>query len=364
MDSSDPSIFFDSDGVCNHCHEYDYFIKNHVFSGYEGKKKLESIVKKIKDDGKKQEYNCTLGISGGVDSSFVAYKIKELGLRPLAVHLDNGWNSEIAVRNIQKSLDKLDIDLFTYVIEWNEFRDLQLSFLKASTPDSEIPTDHAITSLMYKISKEKKLKHLITGMNFKTETHIPAAWSQGEYDWKYINNVHKKFGSVPLKTFPHHTIYKEWYYRKTINRVNPLNYIDYCKTDAIEILERELGWQYYGGKHYESIYTRFFQGYILPKKFGYDKRRGHLSSLICSGEITREDALKELLNEPYPFEMQMDDKSYIIEKLGISEEDFETLMHLPKKTIYDYPSNARDWHIRILKNGKKLIKKIFLNKNI
>ncbi|MCJ7463931.1 MAG: N-acetyl sugar amidotransferase [Thermoplasmata archaeon] len=342
MDTSDPDIRFDGDGVCNHCHTYDETVKREVFVGEQGRRLLEDLVVKVKKDGAGKQYDCMIGVSGGVDSTFVAYKVKQLGLRPLAVHLDNGWDSELAVNNIHKTLEKLGIDLYTHVIDWEEFKDLQLAFLKASTPDSEIPTDHAIVSLLYQTADRLRIKYVITGYTARTEGIGTPAWSQGYYDWKYIESLHRQFGTVPLRTFPHMTR-KEWLrFRRKQVWIHILDYVDYVKKDAIKILEHELGWQYYGGKHYESIYTRFFQGYILPRKFGYDKRKFHFSSLICSGEMTREEALEELKKPPYPLEMQEADKTYVVKKLGITEEEFERIMNLPKKTIYDYPSHAKD----------------------
>lgn len=342
MDTSDPDIYFDRDGVCNHCHQYDRMVHEEIFTGDAGKDKLSKLVKQIQETGKGNDYDCLIGVSGGVDSSYVAYVVKKLGLRPLAVHLDNGWDSELSVNNIFKELEILGIDLKTHVINWNEFRDLQLAFLKASTPDSEIPSDHAIVSIMYKMAEEFGIKYVITGRNVRTETHVPLSWSHGHHDWKYIKSVHEMFGTIPLMTYPFRTPSDEKRYQKSQVWVDLLNYVDYVKKDAIQILEDELGWEYYGGKHYESIYTRFFQGYILPKKFGFDKRRGHLSSLICSGEITRNDALKEMENEPYPLDLQEKDRIYVIKKLGISEEEFESIMNLPPKKIIDYPSYERD----------------------
>jgi N-acetyl sugar amidotransferase len=342
MDTTDPDIEFDTSGVCNHCHDYNRLVREYVVTGKEGRKRLEAIVAEIKKEGIGKDYDCLIGVSGGVDSTFVAYQTKKMGLRPLAIHLDNGWNSELAVSNVQKAIKALNIDLHTYVIDWEEFKDLQIAFLKASTPDSEVPTDHAIVSLMYQIADKMNIKYVFIGRNVRTETHVPLAWSQGHFDWKYIENVHRMFGMRELKTYPHRTRKQDLYYNQRQNWVNVLDCIDYVKKDAIRVLEQELGWQYYGGKHYESIYTRFFQGYILPKKFGYDKRKGHFSSLICSGEMTREKALEELKKEPYPIEMQMEDRAYVIKKLGLTENEFEEIMQLPKKTILDYPSYARD----------------------
>lgn len=339
MDTSDPDIEFDDNGICNHCKLYDYRISRSVFSGDEGKEKLNKIVHKIKEKGISKEYDCIIGLSGGVDSTYTAYLVQNLGLRPLAVHLDNGWDSELAVKNIENIVRELDIDLYTHVMEWEEFKDIQLSFLKASTPDSEIPSDHAIFSLLYDMANKKDVKYVILGTNIRTESHLPNAWSRGHYDWKYIMSIQKQFGRKIFNTFPHMNLWKLIKMRfKTQKWFEILNYIDYTKKDAMRIIEAELGWKYYGGKHYESIYTRFYQGFWLPQKFGFDKRKCHLSSLICSGEITREEALKELENETYPLELQNDDKEYVIKKFGLSKDEFERIMDLPWKTYFDYPN--------------------------
>lgn len=342
MDTTDPDISFDNFGVCNHCSKYDQLQKK-FFSVLEGQQKLGKLIERIKKDGKGKEYDCVIGVSGGVDSTFVALKVKELGLRPLAVHLDNSWDSELAVNNIHKALQKLDIDLYTHVIDWEEFRELQLSFLRASTPDSEIPSDHAIVALMHQMAEKIGTRYIISGYNFKTESHLPVAWAQGHFDWRYIQTVHKKFSSIELKTFPHMDLLTLNKYRLTQKMINILDFLDYVKADAMEILKNSLGWKYYGGKHYESIYTRFFQGYILPKKFGYDKRRSHFSSLICSGEMTRQEALENLELETYPSQMQDEDKAYVIKKLRLTEETFDQIMNLPRKSYWDYPSYGK-WY--------------------
>lgn len=337
MDTTDPDIVFDDKGVCNHCHAYDKSIAQGLFTGNEGKIKLNEVVHRIKENGKNKEYDCVIGVSGGVDSSYVAYKVKELGLRPLAVHLDNGWNSELAVKNIERILNHLKIPLDTHVMDWEEFKDLQLSFLKASTPDSEIPSDHAICALMIQIAKKYRVP-VLHGVNIKTESHLPSAWSQGHLDWRYIKSVHKRFGKVKLETFPHLNIWTFLSYFRAGQWIDILNYFDYRKDEAKKFLIDASCWKDYGWKHHESIYTRFYQGYILPKKFGYDKRKTHLSSLICSGEITREIALEELKNEPYPIEMQNADKEYLLKKFNLTSKEFEDIMKQPHKSINDYPN--------------------------
>lgn len=338
MDTSDYDITFDSEGICIHCHNYDKQI-NSLPTLENAQSELLKVVEKIKQDGVGKEYDCIIGLSGGVDSSYVAYVVKnQLGLRPLAVHLDNGWNSELSVKNIENIVKILDIDLYTYVLNWEEFKDLQLSFLKASTPDIEIPTDHAIFSILRKLGKKYNLKYVVNGINLKTESHHPLSWSQGHSDWKYINSVQKKFGTKKLKTYPHGNFFTIFQDRISTKWINILNYLDYDKDKAKGLITKELHWQDYGGKHFESIYTRFYQGYILPNKFGFDKRRMHLSSLICSNLITRNDALQELKKPTYPIPMQQDDKEYTIKKLGITEQEFENIMASEIKSYYDYPS--------------------------
>ena len=343
MDTTDPDITFDDKGVCNHCNHHDYLVKTYLFTGDTGRTLLDSTVNKIKKEGRGKEYDCIIGVSGGVDSSFVAYSVKKLGLRSLAVHLDNGWDSELSVKNIELLLNKLEIDLYTYVLNWEEFRDIQLSFLKASTPDTEAPTDHAIFALLHEKAREMNIRYIINGCNLRTETHLPPAWSHDNSDWKYIKSVHKQFGTMPLKTFPHYTLLQKQLYRRRLKWFSILNYLDYSKKDAMKILENELGWKYYGGKHYESIFTRFYQGYLLPKKFGYDKRRAHLSSLICAGETTRNDSLEVLKQDTYPPGLLEQDKEFVIKKFELTADEFENLMSLPNKTYRDYPSYGRSF---------------------
>lgn len=355
MDTTDPGISFDDNGVCHHCRRYDERLRSKVRPGEEGRRALAQLAEAIRAEGRDRRYDCVIGVSGGVDSTYVAYIARSLGLRPLAVHLDNGWDSELAVTNIGRVLKTLGIDLSTHVINWEEFRDLQLSFLKASTPDAEIPTDHAIFALMYGTAKRLGIRYVLTGFNVRTESHMTDAWSQGYYDWRYIRSVHRRFGTIPLRSYPHMGL---WTYRrhlKKLQSVDVLDFGDYVKADAIRTLERELGWKYYGGKHFESIYTRFFQGYILPRKWGFDKRRCHCSSLICSGEMTREAALDELRKPPYPPELQLADRVYVAKKLGLSETELEAILALPRRTYWDYPSYGRLYRNRAFLLARKLL---------
>lgn len=349
MDTTDPTITFDETGVCDHCRLYDHMVGLRIVSGEEGRRRLQEIVDTIKKEGGNKEYDCIIGVSGGVDSTYVAYMVKKLGLRPLAVHLDNGWDSEMAVKNIENVLRKLRIELYTHVIEWEEFRDLQLAFLRASTPDAEIPSDHAIIAVMHQMAEKYHVRYVIPGFNIRTESHLPREWSQGHFDWRYIKSIQERFGNVKLRTFPHMNFWTYQRYSMTQKWIYLLDYVDYVKKDAMKILEDELGWRYYGGKHYESIYTRFYQGYILPRKFGYDKRRTHFSSLICSGEMTREEAMEELKKETYPVELQKEDLEYVIKKFGLTEKDFDGIMNLPCRSYWDYPSYGKIYKSRLYK---------------
>lgn len=351
MDTTDPDIKFNRDGVCSHCQQYNDNVYIRTINNNQ-KERLMKLVNKIKKTGRGKEYDCIIGVSGGVDSTYVAYRCKELGLNPLAVHFDNGWDSELAIKNIEKILKKLNIELYTYVIDWEEFKNLQISFLKASTPDSEIPTDHAIYAILMHIAKQKKIKYIISGMNYRTESIMPLKWSYGHSDWKYIKSVHRRFGNVKLESFPHYSLVFLFYitFIKRIKFISLLNYLDYNKEESIIILEKSLGWTNYGGKHHESIYTRFFQSYILPVKFNIDKRKAHLSNLIISGQITKREALNELKSNDYADKFLEEDKIYVIKKFDITEADFEEIMNLPLKIFHDYPNNYL-----IIKNLKKMI---------
>lgn len=361
MDTSDPYIKFNKNGICNHCEEVEEKRKKypHYLKPKEKKIELNKLISDMKKKGKRKKYDCIIGLSGGVDSTFLAYHIKKMGLKPLAVHLDNSWNSELAVHNIEKICKKTGIDLYTYIIDWEEFRDIQLSFLKASTPDSEIPTDHAIMAILYKVAVKNRVKYILSGANFNTESILPFAWSHGHRDWKYIKNIQKKFGKIPFKTFPKCSYIKLFYYMfiKKIKVIDMLDFLDYKKENAIKILTEKLDWQQYKGKHQESIYTKFFQSYILPEKFGFDKRRAHLSSLICSGEITKEEALKEIKKELYPSYELEEDRDYVIKKLGIASNEFREIMNLPPKEFCDYPSYENSWYYKIARKTYRIFNK-------
>jgi N-acetyl sugar amidotransferase len=355
MDTSDPQITFDAEGVCNHCHAYLDRTRHEVHAGDAGLRLLTGRLATIKNDGAGKAYDCVIGVSGGVDSTYVAWKVKSLGLRPLAVHLDNGWDSEIAVSNISTVLKQLGIDLHTEVLDWEEFRDIQLAFLRASTPDAEIPSDHAIFASLYRTATKIGVRHVITGLNVRTETHMPTAWSNGHYDWGYIKAIHNAYGSGRrIRSFPHYTFYEYVTgFRHSCATLNILDYLDYSKSEALLFLQKELGWRDYGGKHHESVYTRWYQGVYLPRKFGFDKRRSHLSSRICSGEVTREAALAELAHPSYDPELQKQDCEYVAKKLGLSSAEFDAIMTAPTRRFEDFPSfakmQAHPWFRRLVR---------------
>jgi N-acetyl sugar amidotransferase len=356
MDSHDDKLItFDSKGVCCHCQKYFKEEPLFVFKGKEGELKLAETIEKIKEDGKGKQYDVIMGLSGGVDSTYLALKCKEWGIRPLAVHFDNGWNSELAVKNIENIVRKLSLDLYTYVINWEEFRDLQIAYFKASVIDIEVPTDHAIFAAMYKLAGQNNIKYVMSGNNFVTESFLPESWIHNKFDEVNIKSIHKKYGSIPLTTFPFMDSKVRRYYIdiKGIKRVTPLNFLPYDKAEVKKEIQEKLDWKDYGGKHYESIFTRFYQGYILPTKFGVDKRKAHLSNLICSKQITKAKALEELKKPCYDNDQMLEDKEFVLKKLGFSEAYFDELMEMP----------PQDW--RIFGEEKPLYKrfpvlKIFL----
>ncbi|MBC2844484.1 N-acetyl sugar amidotransferase [Winogradskyella flava] len=328
MDTTDLEIEFDAKGVSNHYHKYQIAAEQRLLEEPKRSKELNRIVAEIKEKGKGQKYDCLIGLSGGVDSTYVAYIVKEYGLRPLAVHFDNGWNSELAVHNVNSIIETLGFDLHTIVVNWEEFRDLQLAYLKASVIDIEVVSDHAIQATMYELAAKFKISYIISGTNIVTEQILPNSWVFKKLDYTNLKAIHKKFGNIKLKTYPRVPFYKMVKYAG-INKLVPfsiLDYVDYNKKDVIEVIKKELDWRDYGGKHCESLWTKFYQNYILPEKFGVDKRKAHLSTLICSGQMKREEALSILNTAPYDAEELKNDKPYILKKLGLSEQAFEDIM--------------------------------------
>lgn len=329
MDSTVLDIRLDQNGICNYCHDFDQKISFYRFSYEDSQKRLNSLTGKIKDDGRGKEFDSILGLSGGVDSSYVAYLAHKLGLRPLVIHFDNGWNAEVAVSNIKKIVDKYGFGLETYVINWPVFRDLQRSFLKASVVDIEMITDHAILAAMFHYAKKYRIKYVLSGENFTTEHGLPEAWVWRKTDIANIRDIQRRFGELNLSTFPVMSSLKFAFIRKTglgFKYIKFLNNLNYKKSEAMVILKNEFGWEYYGGKHHESVFTKFYQNYILPNKFGIDKRKVHWSALIRNGEVTREEAVEQI-NKPLYSGLELKaDKEYVLKKLGFTEAEFDSIM--------------------------------------
>ena len=340
MDTSDPGFEFDAQGVCNHCHKYDVRARDELLDGDAARRELDRVVTRIKEEGRGKPYDCIIGVSGGTDSTTVAYHVKKVGLRPLAVHLDNGWDAGLAVTNIERTLNELEIDLQTHVLDWEEFRDLQLAFLRASVPNVEIPTDHAIQALMYQAAVKHRIRFVVSGGNLVTEGVMPRAWGHLNRDLLHLQAIHRRFGKRRLSTYPTMPLHR-WANYVLVKRIKYwkiLDVIGYHRADSEAMLEREIGWKPYGYKHYESVFTRFFQGYILPEKFGFDKRRAHLSTLILSGQMDRSDALAEMETPPYTPELLAEDRAFVVKKFGMADEEFDAIIRQPPRRHAEYPN--------------------------
>jgi N-acetyl sugar amidotransferase len=343
MDTTDPQIVFDQDGYCNHCTEFLDIRAHHRFEAEEGKEKLDHLIAQIKRAGQGGSYDCIVGMSGGVDSSYAANLLCEMGVRPLAVHMDNGWDSEESVSNIKKVTAALGIDYESYVLDWEEFRDLQLSFLRASVPEAETPTDVAIPAALHHFASQYKIKHIISAGNLTTEGILPKSWHYNAKDLKYLNYIHDAFGSRELRTFPTFDYKKETYFKliKGVRIVYPLNYVKFSQDEVTNFLVEKFDYVPSGEKHHESLYTRFIQSYYLFEKFSIDYRRAKLSSEICNGRATREAALEELELDPYDRETIIRDKEYVAKKLQISSDEIDEIVGAPPKWHWDYPNDEQ-----------------------
>jgi len=330
-----PGIRFDEAGVCNYCHAHDVLEEKFPL-GEEGTRRLEAIVARIKRAGRRKPYDCICGVSGGRDSTYCLYQAVRLGLRPLAVHFDNGWNSEIGVRNIKHACSKLGVDLYTHVADWDEFRDLQVAFLRASVPEAEIPTDVAIHGALHQAAAREGVRYIILGHSFRTEGIAPIEWTY--MDGRYIRHIRRRFGTRRQKTVPNFTAWDFFHYSfvKRIHVVPVLNYIRYVHKDIMAELEQALDWQYYGGHHHESSYTHFCQAALFAPKFNIDKRQLELSAMARSGHITRDEALGELENTPYHVDPEL--VEYVIRKLGLTSEQWQRILDDPPKSFRDYPT--------------------------
>ena len=359
---NDPDLILDGKGICNHCHSFDKAFAK-LPKGEASKKHFSDTVNEIKTTGSGKKYDCIIGVSGGVDSTYLAWVAKQNGLRALLVHCDNGWNSELSVKNIENICNKTGFDLYTLVLDWEEIKDIQLSFFKAGVVDIELPYDYALILTAHKAAIKYGIKHVLTGHNVITEgTYLPQSWRHAKMDIVNIKAIHKKFGKVPFKTFPSFSFLKQMAVNKKLKYVYLLNYTDYDKKKVKELITKELGWRDYGGKHYENIFTRFYQGYILKEKFGFDKRQFHLSVLVQAGQISREEALQEYAQPAYDVKQYSEDKEYVLKKFGFSEVEFDAYMKAPIKKHSDYPTLEKYWQmyfkvIKIFKPLKKLIGK-------
>lgn len=329
MDTSDPEIKFDDGGVCNHCFEFDTTIVKRWFPNDAGECKLREIVNNVKKAGNGSEYDCIIGLSGGVDSSYLAVALKDYGLRPLVVHVDAGWNSELAVYNIEQVVKHCDYELYTHVMDWEEIRDLQLAYLKAGVANQDVVQDHAFFSVLYHFAVKNNISYVISGGNIATESVLPKAWHHDAMDALNILDIHNRFGTMPLRQYKTISFFQYYFYYPFFRRmkvIRPLNFMPFNKGTALSDLKQKIGYKEYGGKHGESRFTKFFQNYYLPTKFGIDKRRAHLSSLILSGELTRELALVELEKPMYDKVELAEDKAFVAKKLGITLAELDQLM--------------------------------------
>jgi N-acetyl sugar amidotransferase len=358
MDTTDPIIRFDSQGICNHCTEFINVRAEHSYKGEETDANFKSLIKEIKSGSDGRQYDCIVGLSGGIDSSYVAYLAKKNGLRVLGVHMDNGWNSEEAVQNIRNIAQILGIDYESYVLDWEEFKEIQLAFLKASVPEADTPTDIAILSSLHKVANKYGVKYIISGGNFATEGILPKHWHYNAKDLTYFKHIHKKFGKGKINSFPTFGFKSETYYKlvKKIRMVYLLNYVAYDKANAIELLEKELNWKNYGGKHYESKYTGFIQAYYLFNKFNIDYRRATLSSQICAGAITRDEALEILKTLPFKEEVVEREIEYIAKKLGVLVQELKNIIDLQPHWYSDYPNDEK-WLTYVYDTYRRLFKK-------
>lgn len=362
MDTTDSNIIFDEQGICDHCNTFKSEIEPFWQTNENGKLQLEEIVSKIKKESKDKDFDCLMGMSGGIDSSFLLYKmVTEFGLRPLVFHVDAGWNSQIAVNNIERLVDGLGLDLYTEVINWEEMKDLQLSFIKSGVPHIDVPQDHAFFATMYKFASKYKIKTILTGGNYSTEcVRNPLEWMYYQSDSIQLRDIHKIYGSGNLKDYPVTNIlwHKIWLpYIKGIKLIRPLDYIPYNKDEAMQILVDKFGYQKYPQKHFESRFTRFYEGYWLPQRFGYDTRKVQYSSLILTNQMTREEALESLKTPPYSQDQVKEDFEYVSNKLGITKEELWGYFNSPKKTFTDYKSQQGIYNI-----GAKILKLIGLEK--
>lgn len=356
MDESDPKITFDMNGVCNHCLNFESETKKHWFPDVKGERILLDLVEKIKKEGQGKEYDCILGLSGGVDSSYLALRVNEWGLRPLVVHVDGGWNSELAVANIEKILKYCNFDLHTHVVDWEEMRDLQLSFLRSGISNQDVPQDHIFFSTLNHFAVSNGIRYFLSGGNLATECILPKSWHGSAMDSVNLKAIHKRYGKIKLKNYKTISFFNFYIWYPIIKRMRtyrPLDFMPYDKSKALLELEEVIGYKSYERKHGESLFTKLFQNHWLPTKYGYDKRKPHFSSMIVSGQMTRDEALCKLQEPLYePSELKSDIK-YFCKKLRISLEEYQELMSIPNRSHLDFAN----WNFRykMIRKLKKII---------
>lgn len=364
MDTSDSNIVFDEKGVCDHCNDFNSNVRPNWHPDEKGMAELEALVSKIKKEGKGKEFDCILGMSGGVDSSYLLHiAVTQFGLRPLVFHVDGGWNSELAVNNIQVMIDKLGLDLYTEVINWEEMKDFQLAFFKSGVPHIDIPQDHAFVATLYNFADKHNIKYILNGGNISTEcVRNPMEFLYYGTDMAQIRDIRKQFSQNKMETYPFSPVLRHKFYLKYLRGVQvvkPLNYIPYYKEQALKLLADTYGWTPYPQKHFESRFTRFYEGYWLPERFGFDTRRVQFSSLILTGQMTREEALEKLKSPAYNPETIDEDFKYIATKLGISVDELRGYFKSPKKFYWDYKNQ-----LTLFKTGAKLLKFMGVEKSI
>lgn len=350
MDRSDPAIVFDEDGVSNHARRFRVLYERPHAEAQEGQraKELSDLVTKIKETGYRGRYDCVIGVSGGVDSTYLAVKAVELGLRPLLVHFDSGWNSPIAEQNIRRLAETLDLELLVIAPARKQMADLQLAFLRSGVPNCDMPTDHAFGVVLLRVARRYGIKYILSGSNVATESVLPESWGHRSTDRRHLRAIHAEWGNGSLSRYPSMSDFQRYFLYPLvygIKTVKPLDLMPYVDKRARKEIREKVGWKSYGGKHYESVFTRFFQGYYLPKKFGIDKRRAHLSSLILSGQMDRETALRELAVEPLTSAQLAEDVDRIADVLGIRAADLFYLTTERPRAHSEYRSNERLWRL-------------------
>ena len=343
MDTSDARISFNEEGVCDHCVTFSKEVAPQWETGVDGRRRLDEVVSQIKARGEGKDFDCIIGLSGGIDSSYLTFLAKEeLGLRPLVFHVDAGWNTQVAVNNIERLVEGLGLELFTEVINWEEMRDLQLAYFKSGVPHIDSPQDHAFFATMYRFAEEHGVRYILTGANFSTEgIRNPIEWMYWQSDSTQLRDIHSRYGLRPLDTFPMTSAlrHKVWLrYIKGIRIVKPLDFVPYVKESAMHLLMDRFGWQPYPQKHWESRFTRFYEGYWLPSRFGFDTRRVQFSSLIVTGQMTRDSALDQLSDPALEAEEVRREFSYVAKKLGIDEAELQRYHEMPKRSFRDYRS--------------------------